>query len=585
MRGPLLLPSLLLWWLSLEGGPAYCWGFVIPYSLSFGTLPQQSRFHDYHGPTLIRIGNQRMLSSVLNMAASGNNNNNNNNNSIDPFQVLGMKEPTTDKKVIKRAYKHMALKFHPDVATTQDSTPLEKKAASDQFAKINWAYETLMGKRQGDTTYGKSTTTTTASTNTSSGSSTGWTPPHRRSGAYSSTDTSSSSTGSTGSGDWRDFMPKYEESDYDTDGDSFGAIFSDLFSGVVAGSSNNVFKDFVEFLEQNMGGEGGGSMYDDDDAELRALLQTGSVQDIGNEMEDTELVVTQLQQKLSRLKDEILMATTEAKVTARYLDQMKLEESLAELQAREKVVQGYLNKGQKRLLALQTRYKALITYGGQDDVYARTGRRETGTAPSGTGSNNNNDNNSNRGGDAGSSSSSYRSTSDSARSSSSSSSSSGSSRRTSTTASGEAEDDQEAWQTEGFGSSSYGRGSSRRRRSRGPTTNTDSSSSSRPTSNTSSYSSNSNSNPQPPPRQEPSWGSSSESSSTRTTPSPEPPSTSVSSSGGTTTSSSSSSSSSSTVPPHRRTSNYDRTMADDKKRLRELKVQEEFDKLKKEMGY
>ena len=51
-------------------------------------------------------------------------------NSDDPFQVLGMEEPTSDKKVIKRAYKRMALKYHPDVATTKDSSAEEKKAAN-----------------------------------------------------------------------------------------------------------------------------------------------------------------------------------------------------------------------------------------------------------------------------------------------------------------------------------------------------------------------------------------------------------------------------------------------------------------------
>ena len=34
--------------------------------------------------------------------------------SDDPFQILGL-EPTVDQKVIKRAYKRMALKYHPDV--------------------------------------------------------------------------------------------------------------------------------------------------------------------------------------------------------------------------------------------------------------------------------------------------------------------------------------------------------------------------------------------------------------------------------------------------------------------------------------
>jgi hypothetical protein len=40
--------------------------------------------------------------------------------SNDPFQVLGLEEPMSDVKVIRRAYKRMAVKYHPDVATTKD---------------------------------------------------------------------------------------------------------------------------------------------------------------------------------------------------------------------------------------------------------------------------------------------------------------------------------------------------------------------------------------------------------------------------------------------------------------------------------
>src|SRR6056300_843491 len=61
-------------------------------------------------------------------------------NSEDPFEILDLSEATTDQKIIKRAYKRMALKYHPDVVSTPQSSPEEKKRASDRFAKINWAY-------------------------------------------------------------------------------------------------------------------------------------------------------------------------------------------------------------------------------------------------------------------------------------------------------------------------------------------------------------------------------------------------------------------------------------------------------------
>lgn len=47
--------------------------------------------------------------------------------SNDPFIILGLDAPTADKKVLKRAYKKRALKFHPDVVTDIHSTPEEKK--------------------------------------------------------------------------------------------------------------------------------------------------------------------------------------------------------------------------------------------------------------------------------------------------------------------------------------------------------------------------------------------------------------------------------------------------------------------------
>ena len=335
-------------------------------------------------------------------------------------------------------------------------------------------------------------------------------------------------------------MPKYDESQYETGGDSFGAIFSDLLTGVAAGAAGlggpNVFRDFVEFLERNV--DGVGSMYDDDDAELRILLQTASVKEIGNEMDDTELVVQQLQSKLSGLNDEILMLTAEVKVSARYLEKLDMEEKLAEMQARKKVVEGYLTKARKRLVVLQTRYKELIT-SGSDDSYARG-----------------------RGGEY-NSSSSYSATSPSG----------GSTGTTTTSSSDTNVNEEDSQKREGFGSSPYGRGSSRRRRSR----QTESSSTSSDSGNrgvdsgaqresTTSESYNSNTSSRQPSSND------SMNDRTRTTdyrsdvPRQTSPSTSQ-------------------VPPHRRKSNYDSYMDDDKKRLRELKVDEEFDKLKKELGY
>jgi curved DNA-binding protein CbpA len=510
-----------------------------------------------------------------------------NANSNDPFLLLGLDEPTSDKAVIKRAYKRMALKFHPDMATTKDSTAQEKKEASDIFAKINWAYQVLSGKRKDDTTYGKQTGSGASSSGSGASSTSGWTPPHRRSGAYSSPGESTSS-GTGASTDWRDYMPKKEEEDakYDTGGDSLGQIFSDLFTGAAGAAagaaagyggssssspSSSIFKDFVDFLEGNIDGYGGGSR---DDADLRVLLQTASLQEIGNEMDDTDLVVQQLNTKMGKLKDEIIMVQAEVKLQQRYLERMELEESMAELEARKQVVDGYLKKAQKRLLALQVRYKELITR-GDNDSYAGGGRKsqwdeikKEATTTSGSSSRRSSPS-SPSGGSGGStaSSSPY-----SSRGSSSTSSSSSSSRTSGSTSTAN-NDDEDAWMNEGFGSS-RGRGSSGRRRrssqtssSSGPSTGGSSSTSSSQSRRTDSF----NTQPQPEPVRPPRSPQSQESV--------RPPTGSSS----TSSSSGSPSSASSYVPPHRRTSDFS-SEQDDKRRMRDMKVDEEFDKLKKELG-
>ena len=148
--------------------------------------------------------------------------------STDPWRVLGV-SMGDDAKTIKRAYKRLAIQFHPDMTTNKDSTADEKRMASDRFAKINWAYETAMGKNSdrkrivvpqllvlvelpgfGNHRIDERVPTLRA--------------VHRARMA---------------STDWRDFMPNnnYDKEDakYDTGGDSFEKIFSDMFAGAAAG--------------------------------------------------------------------------------------------------------------------------------------------------------------------------------------------------------------------------------------------------------------------------------------------------------------------------------------------------------------
>jgi DnaJ family protein B protein 6 len=59
-------------------------------------------------------------------------------NGDDPYQVLGVSREATESE-IKKAYRKLALKHHPDKQTTEES----RRHASDVFAKISNAYEIL----------------------------------------------------------------------------------------------------------------------------------------------------------------------------------------------------------------------------------------------------------------------------------------------------------------------------------------------------------------------------------------------------------------------------------------------------------
>ena len=59
-------------------------------------------------------------------------------NGDDPYQVLGISKDATESE-IKKAYRKLALKHHPDKQTTEE----RRKQASEVFAKISNAYEIL----------------------------------------------------------------------------------------------------------------------------------------------------------------------------------------------------------------------------------------------------------------------------------------------------------------------------------------------------------------------------------------------------------------------------------------------------------
>lgn len=396
---------------------------------------------------------------------------------------------------------------------------------------------------------------------TKSSSTGGYKPPHRRESSYSSSSYGKSTN-------WEDFMPNYDEEDtkYDSDGDSFGSIFSDIVTGAAgyaagvagSGSGGGIVGDFVEFLERNVDGFESGY---DDDKSLSQLLTYGSFDEVASEMDETDVLVTSLETKLSTVENELIQAQADLNVAVKFSEKLDLEERGAELKAREKVVKGYVKKCKKRLIRLRERYKELMVEGRGGRGY---GGRSSSSGDSASGARSNSSGSSSR-------SSSYNRAPQSAPPASSTAST-----PTSAPASAPASSSSKSWRDEGF-KSSYGRRSSGSRRS--------SSRRSRETTNANEPAAakeqQSSQQQQRSANENVSSSSSGRSSSSR-------------SGGGNASSSSTAGANGSKsaisqqyepwVPPHRRTQSTAERDAQDKKKLRELRVDDDFEKLKREMG-
>ena len=451
----------------------------------------------------------------------------------DPFILLGL-DPTADAKAIKSAYRKRAMKYHPDVILNTDSSPKERDVASKDFARINAAYEMLTG---GDAKVRNGSSG--GATTSSSGGDYTYQPPHRRQSGYSSSTTSPNNGGK--SINWEDFMPKYDEEDakYDSGGDSFGSIFSDLLSGAagyaagaVVGGGGGVMGDLIDFLERNVGGFESGSY--DDDTSLSQLLSYGTFDEVASEMDEVDILVSSLETKMNTIENQLIQAQADLTGATKFSEKLDIEEGIAELKAREKVVKGYLKKGKKRLIRLRERYKELIVDGRGGKGYGDTNARDNTSS-------------------ATSSSSRTSSRSEPAQPPPSSSASSTFSTPSSAPVSSSTNN---SWRNEGF-RGSYGRtssSSSRRSSRRSPvgTSTNEASSDPAPTtvdrqknqqkSSRQNESGNSGGGTIVPQQYEP-W-----------------------------------------VPPHRRTQSTAERDTQVKKRLRELKVDDDFDKLKREMG-
>jgi len=226
----------------------------------------------------------------------------------DPFKILNISTPTTDKKEIKHAFRRMAVKYHPDVMSFQN----DKNLANEVFAKINGAYEDLGGKD-------------------------GCSITNKKNG---------------------------HEDMCEIDDESFVKLFTDLVASIeaggAAGSNGSILRYLIEFLESNV--DGFSENYYSDPT-LEKLLKTGSVSDIKNEMEDTSALLQLLHSKNEELKKE-MAAVLSIDDTGCYWKSLEKEELLEEIYARKGILEKYIEKATKRFTRLQltTSFYSIIRY-------------------------------------------------------------------------------------------------------------------------------------------------------------------------------------------------------------------------------
>jgi curved DNA-binding protein CbpA len=215
---------------------------------------------------------------------------------LDPYQVLGV-STDADDMTIKKAYRRAALRSHPDVNKAPD--------AEERFRRIQVAYATLADRAK-RAAYDQTARTAPRGTGGTGGFGPGF------------ADFAGAAAANSGFGNAADFAKRWREKNPMPEdiNDSLGSIFADLFSGVSGAvdrksdSSAGVFEDFVEFLENQMGGFVGGpsqsSGYDSDgssaDDGLDEILATGNVDVLTTELEDSTFLLSQLRARETKLR-------------------------------------------------------------------------------------------------------------------------------------------------------------------------------------------------------------------------------------------------------------------------------------------
>lgn len=156
----------------------------------------------------------------------------------DFYTVLGVERDVSPTD-LKKAYKRAAIRSHPDVNTAPD--------APERFKAVVEAYQTLSDSKE-RAKYDRSSRRSAGASSPRGARPRPPPPGARPSGAYGA----SSRPGSS----WEPPPRSYPQYDEDADGDSFTAIFSDLYKSVsergVKGGGRAVLEDLLDYFEKSM---------------------------------------------------------------------------------------------------------------------------------------------------------------------------------------------------------------------------------------------------------------------------------------------------------------------------------------------
>ena len=264
----------------------------------------------------------------------------------DYYAVLGV-DRKADAATIKKAYKKLAMKNHPDV--NKDPT------AKETFIKINEAYAVLSDEKE-RRKYDLGGANPFAGWSGSSSSSS-------RSGGYSGAPFDVDAF-------WNQYRPR-EETTKDIN-DSFGAIFDDLFGEVKktakkarsksgAGRRSSILDDFGDFLEV---------MLDDDLAD--SVNDGEDIEELQIEIDDASYVIAQLKERVAKLKTDASSQEDLAQQWERKGSDPEIREKADSLKRTAKrlyeravKVKEMQNKQQTRLDQLKEKLRELKSQGGR----------------------------------------------------------------------------------------------------------------------------------------------------------------------------------------------------------------------------